>query len=124
MGYARKSEASKLVGSYVLGFSGRMVWRCSSRYISSMMNTFTSILFYILLKSTTDINFSNCGRCGDPPGRRDFDLNAVYGHPIVTGTYNAGQVRSILDQYSPQLWVLVICELFQLSILFHIMLWI
>jgi len=38
-----------------------------------------------------DINFSNCGRCGDPPGRSDFNLNGVYGHPVITGTYSAGQ---------------------------------
>lgn len=40
-----------------------------------------------------DINFSNCGRCGDPPGRSDFNLNGVYGHPVITGTYSAGQVK-------------------------------
>jgi len=38
-----------------------------------------------------NVNVTNCGRCGDPPGQRNFDLNAVYGHPVITGTYNAGQ---------------------------------
>lgn len=39
-----------------------------------------------------DLEMSTCGRCGDPPGISDFNLDAVYGHRIITGRYSAGSV--------------------------------
>lgn len=42
-----------------------------------------------------NLQYSTCGRCGDDPGNTHANQGGRYDKGIITGTYTAGQVRSV-----------------------------
>ncbi len=41
-----------------------------------------------------DLQYSQCGRCGEPFGSRDASQNGIWDKKKITGNYTAGEVRS------------------------------
>ncbi len=46
-----------------------------------------------------NLQYSQCGRCGDAPGNSHAAQGGRYDKGIITGTYNAGQVSVYFESF-------------------------